>query len=429
MKSVFWLLLLAGLAVALALLVGNNNATVTVFWHPWRIDLSFNLVLAGLIISFVVCYLASRGIAILRGLPAQARRYRGIQQERAIYVLLLDAVVHQLSGRFVRAQSAAQDAARLLATLPAGAVQRCERWQVLAHLLVAESARSLGQPQRQQEALQTALREPVGQDAVAAQEAVLLRATSWALDQRDAGAARLALSRLPQGAARRIQAVRLRLRLAQLDNDDRTAIDMVRLLTKHRAFSPDASATVLSGLLRDALEHTTDESQLLKVWRRFEAGERRDPHLALVFLERLYRWVPATPTAGGIHAPAPWAADVRAAVEAVWSAYATLSDQRRRRWIRWFEDHTDTLSTDPLAHLEAMLQSRPTDAELMYVAGQVLLRRQLWGKATQLLTQASRQLTDADLLRRTWCSLAVLAEQRGDTETATACWRRAAMPG
>jgi len=428
MKSVFWLLFLAGVAVALALLVGSNDATVTVFWHPWRIDLSFNLVLAGLIVAFALLHFASRGIAILRGLPAQARRHRGIQQERAIYVLLLDAVVHQLSGRFVRAQSAARDAAQLLQTLPKGVPPRSERWQVLAQLLIAESARSLGQTERQQQALQMALREPVAHDAAAAHDAVLLRALSWALDQRDASAARLALARLSQGAARRIQAVRLRLRLAQLENDDRTAIDMVRLLTKHKAFSPDASATVLGGLLRDALERTTDETQLLKVWRRFEPAERRDPHLSLVFLQHLHRVVPSAPADASASVSSPWAGDVRAALEVVWSAYATLSDQRRRRWVRWFEDHAEHLPMDPMPRLEALLQSRPTDAELIYLTGQLLFRRQLWGKANQLLTQASRQLSDADLLRRTWCSLAALAEQRGDGEAATAYWRRAAMP-
>lgn len=55
------------------------------------------------------------------------------------------------------------------------------------------------------------------------------------------------------------------------------------------------------------------------------------------------------------------------------------------------------------------------------------MARQLWGKAQQLLAQASRHLTDTGLLRRTWCSLALLAEQRGEPEAATVAWRQAAQ--
>ena len=68
MKSVFWFLFIAALAVALALLVGDNHATVTLFWHPYRIDLSFNLVLFALVGGFVLLYLALRGLALLRSL-------------------------------------------------------------------------------------------------------------------------------------------------------------------------------------------------------------------------------------------------------------------------------------------------------------------------------------------------------------------------
>ena len=40
MRSVFWLLGVAAVAVALALLMGHNQATVTLFWPPYRYDLA-----------------------------------------------------------------------------------------------------------------------------------------------------------------------------------------------------------------------------------------------------------------------------------------------------------------------------------------------------------------------------------------------------
>jgi HemY protein len=55
------------------------------------------------------------------------------------------------------------------------------------------------------------------------------------------------------------------------------------------------------------------------------------------------------------------------------------------------------------------------------------VRRQLWGKAQQLLTQAALTLQDKRLLRSTWRSLAELAEQRGDEDAAATAWKRAAQ--
>ena len=74
MRSVFWLLGLAALAVALALLVGHNEATLTLFWPPYRFDASFNFVAFCLIAGFVLVHAALRAFAVLRELPAQAKQ-------------------------------------------------------------------------------------------------------------------------------------------------------------------------------------------------------------------------------------------------------------------------------------------------------------------------------------------------------------------
>ncbi|MFM2187017.1 MAG: hypothetical protein RIR43_1589, partial [Pseudomonadota bacterium] len=43
MRAALWLLALFGVAVAGALLAGNNQGMVTLFWSPYRLDLSINL--------------------------------------------------------------------------------------------------------------------------------------------------------------------------------------------------------------------------------------------------------------------------------------------------------------------------------------------------------------------------------------------------
>jgi HemY protein len=54
------------------------------------------------------------------------------------------------------------------------------------------------------------------------------------------------------------------------------------------------------------------------------------------------------------------------------------------------------------------------------------MKRQLWGKAQQLLTQAALGLQDTRLHRNAWRALAELAEQRDDAPAAAVAWKRAA---
>ena len=54
MRIVFWLVGLFAVAAALALLMGQNSATVTLFWAPYRVDMSFNLVIAAVLLLFLL---------------------------------------------------------------------------------------------------------------------------------------------------------------------------------------------------------------------------------------------------------------------------------------------------------------------------------------------------------------------------------------
>jgi len=418
MKTVIWLLLLAAVAVVLALLVGDNQAIVSVFWPPWRLDLSLNLVLIAAVAGFVLLYFALRGIALLRALPRRAQRWRTQQQERAVYVNLLDALVYQLSGRFVRAQTASKHALHLLERLPEGALAHPARWRVLARLLQAESAHSLGQAAQRDAVIEAAVAEHHS-DAAPVREAALLRAAAWAIKARDTAQAQHWWQQLPQGAARRIQAVRLRLKLAQLERDSASAIDMVRLLNKHKAITPTAAASVLHSLVHEALRQTHDSEQLLRVWKGLDAKERLDPVLALEFLEQWVRLWPATaseppelqadaqdPSAAAAAQPGREALRLRDdALQGLWAAYAQLERNLQHRCVRVLQALLPALDARWLGQLEAAQQARPADPGLQYLTGQALLQRSAW------------------------CALARLAEQRGDADAAQQAWKQAALCG
>ena len=425
MKGVFGFLGLAAAAIALALLVGSNDANLTLFWQPYRIDLSFNLALFGLLLLFLLLHAALRALALLRSLPQQAQRWRVLQLERTALTSVLDALAQHYAGRYVRAQSAARLALAQLEQLGDHHFPGREQAQLLAQLLQAESAHELGNTEERDRALDAALAGPGVSRGSEARAGLSLRAAAWALEQQDAATAAHWLAELPQGVGRRIRALRLRLRLARLQQDHPAAIELVRLLAKHRAYSAQASASLLRGLVQDTLRAARDPAALLQAWRALGPAERAMPELALAALEQ---WARVNSVEGDAVEALPGARRwLEECLQLGWDRYASLEADLRRRWLLRLEAELPRLGNDWLARIEQAQQRQPADAGLQYLAGQACLQHQLWGKAATLLTQASAQLTDAELARRCWCSLARLAEERGDADAAQAAWKKAAL--
>ncbi len=424
MRSVFWLLGLAALAVALALLVGHNESTLTLFWPPYRFDVSFNFVVFCLIVGFVVLHAALRALSLLRDLPAQAQRWRSQQVERSVVGAVMDALSHQLAGRFVRAQASAQQAVDQLKGVPPGHWPRRDQLQLLAHLLVAESAQALQNHERRDQNLQAALSPALAKSAPEAHEGALLRAVRWAVEDRNPDAARSRLAELPQGAGRRIQALRLKLRVARLGGDTHEALETARLLAKHRAFSAEASSSIVRGLALDALREAHDLAQLESVWQGLDTSERAMPEIVLAAARRANQLAPASLEPADrqvVHAR------VRAWLEPLWADFGALDMAQQRQLVLAQEPGLAELDAAGLARLEHLQREWPQNAFLQYLAGQACMQRQLWGKAAQMLGMASHSLIDPALLRRTWRALAQLAEERDDAAAAAAAWKRAAL--
>ncbi|MEZ5646676.1 MAG: heme biosynthesis HemY N-terminal domain-containing protein [Burkholderiaceae bacterium] len=433
-RGVFVLLGLAALAVALSLVMGDNRSMVSLFWPPHRIDVSFNLVLFALVMGFGLLYLALRTLAALRDLPVQARRWRSQQLERAVVAAVLDALSHQLAGRFVRAQASARQALEQMDSSGSVDWPRRDQMEQLAHLLLAESAQSLQNRTARDEHLDQALQARWSRQMPMAGEGALLRAVRWAIEDRDPVQARARLAALPQGAGRRVQALRLKLRVARMDGAGAEALETARLLAKHKAFSPEASDSLVRGLAMDALRQSHDQSQLRVVWAGFDDAERAMPELALAAAQRalaLAETVDASPTwpdsvsdLNPVEDTHQW---VRQCLEPAWSRFETLDALQQARLVRVLEPALANIDAGWLARLEQRQRQQPDNACLQYLAGQACLQRQLWGKAGLLLGQASVHLQDHVLLRRCWCALARLAHERGDEAAAQSAWQRAAL--
>lgn len=423
MRAALWLLALFGVAVAAALFAGNNQGTVTLYWPPYRIDLSLNMVVLLLVGSFVTVYAALRALAALLELPHQARRWRVQQKERAMHAALLDALTHMLGGRFIRSRKAAVAAlSQENALATAGeAVPHGRQLRALAHMIAAESSHALQDRATRESHLQDAMQEAPMRGTVNEQEmreGAQMRAARWSLDDRDANAALERLAALPTGAARRTLALRIKLKATRLARQTQEALDTARLLGKHRAFSPAAAQSIVRGLATELINSAHDTAQLQQIWMSLEPSERSMPELAIHAAQRLA-------VLGGD------ATQVRTWLLPVWERLVDLPDalaeHHALKLVHALEAGLDALDAPWLARIEAAQQANPRDARLSYLAGMACLKRQLWGKAQQLLTQAAQQLADTSLRASAWRHLAELAEQRGDESAAAEAWKKAAL--
>ena len=424
MRAALWFLALFGVAVAVALFVGNNQGTVTLFWPPYRVDLSLNMVLLVLFGSFTLLYAALRGLAALLALPRQARRWRLLQKERAMHGALLDAVSQMLAGRFLRARKAAESAITQERALEDAqeALPHGRQLRTLAHIVAAESSHALQDRATRESHLQQAL-DNIPERAPALElelrEGAQLRAARWSLDERDAATALERLATLPLGAARRTLALRAKLKASRLSHLTAQALETARLLGKHHAFSPSAATSIVRGLCLELINSAHDPAQLQRIWQDLESTERAMPEIAVHAAQRLAQL-------GGE------AQQVRAWLLPAWDRLAGVSgpalpDGLAAKLVRALEASLDGVDARWLAAIESASQTNPRDARLQYLAAKACLRRELWGKAQHLFTQAAQQLEDPALRASAWRHLAELAEQRGDSDAAAQAWKQAAL--
>ncbi|HSV69859.1 MAG TPA: heme biosynthesis HemY N-terminal domain-containing protein, partial [Methylibium sp.] len=400
MRAVIWLLLLAIVAVVGATLLGDNDNLVTFYWAPWRLDVSFNLFIVGLILFCLLLNALLNAANTLVGLPRRAREWRVSRRDRIAQAALREALSQYFGGRYSRAHKAAQRAVAIQADTPE--LKRDAEFTVLGHLLSAGSLHRLQDRTRRDEQLGRALELSHRHIAARpAEEGARLLAAEWALDDRDAARTLELLGELPAGVARRTQALRLKLQAARLASEPMEALRTARLLAKHQGFSPAAAQGLIRSLAIDALDRARDADQLRRVWRELDAADRRDVHVAAHAARALA-------ALGG-------ADDARAWLKPFWDRVALLPREDRDAAALALADAADGLGADWLARIEGALQVCPGEGALAYAAGRAFIASRLWGKARQSLEQAAQDPgLVATARREAWLELALLAQRDGD---------------
>ncbi|MES1264145.1 MAG: heme biosynthesis protein HemY, partial [Variovorax sp.] len=182
--------------------------------------------------------------------------------------------------------------------------------------------------------------------------------------------------------------------------------------------SDAAAQSIVRGLATELLSGAHDPAQLLRAWGECEAGEREMPEVAIHAAQRMVA------LRGDLALARAWLLPVW---ERMVEQPQSLGESLRVKLVRALEAGLDSVDADWLARIESAQRNNPRDANLQYLAGMACMKRQMWGKAQQLLTHAGLGLQDPNLHRRAWQALAQLAEARDDADQASAAWKRAAQ--
>ena len=427
MRAALWLMSLFAVAVASALLASNNVGTVSIFWTPYRVDVSLNLVLFGLVVVLLTMHWAQRALTALFELPRQAKRWRLQQKERAVHAALLDGMALFMEGRFLRARKSAELVLVREKSLSEGGelMEHSGALRSVAHILAAESAHALQDKSSRQHHLDAALQEPItGQTGLRQSlvEGAMLRAARWALDDRNASDSLLWLDRLPQGVSRRTLAMRMRLKAARLAGEPSQALDTALLLIKHRAFKAEAADSMVRSLVFELIANTHELGQMQRLWTRLGEAQRQSTDLAI---QAAQHW---------LHLKGD-AVVARTWLKPIWNKLqqdpTSLSKAQQAKLVQTFDlsfsGQDSPEERDWLIRIKTAQKPNPRDALLQFLAGRLCQKRQLWGKAQVLLAQAAASLDDALLRRQAWRAIADMAEQREDLPAALLALKKAAM--
>ncbi|RQM48154.1 heme biosynthesis protein HemY [Paraburkholderia bannensis] len=391
-RGLLWLALLFVVAVALATVGRFDAGQVLLVYPPYRVDVSLNLFVVGIVVAFLLLYAILRFVRNVVTMPRRVAAYRARARKEKAHSALRDAIGNLYAGRFSRAEKAARDS--LADDNNKGA----------AGLIAANAAHRLHEYARRDDWL-TQVDDPE------LQEARLMATADMRADGRDADGALAALTEMRSQGGRRIHAQQIALRAQQQLKNWSEVLKLVKTLEKREALHPAVAVRLrqlaAENLLRDR-RHNADA--LLELWHALSPIERHSPRLAdcaaelLIALERQ--------------------ADARKIVE------EALAQNWDARLLRRYPDTAGDDALPLIQKAEAWRKERPEDGDLLFALGRLCLKQQLWGKAQSFLEAALKSANASNnepLKIRSHRALARLHEELGDAGKAATHYRESAM--
>jgi HemY protein len=225
MKSLLWLLVVAGAAVALAVLGRADSGYVLFFYPPWRVEMSMVFFAIAAVASFAALYLLLRLLGAALSLPATVRAWRLRRRRERAHAALAAALQAYYEGRYARAE---KEAAIAFESGPNRGV---------AALLAARAAHQMRDFERRDRWLERA--DGLGE---ALQAARLVSRAELALEDRDFAAAREALRNLHGAGPKHVATTRMLLRAERGAGAWDEVLRLASQLAQHRCGRPRAAA-------------------------------------------------------------------------------------------------------------------------------------------------------------------------------------------
>src|ERR1041384_4423882 len=113
MKGLLWLLVVSALAVALSLAMRNHGAYALFVVHPWRAEISLNLLAIFLVLVLAAGYFLLRVVWHAVRLPSHVRAFRERRRDEKGRAAALGAIDALCEGQFVSGEKLASGAAGL----------------------------------------------------------------------------------------------------------------------------------------------------------------------------------------------------------------------------------------------------------------------------------------------------------------------------
>lgn len=390
MRTWFWTLLLATIAVVLAVTLRENTGNVLILVDTWRIQVSLAFAVLVLVGSFIGLYILVRMLAWFTSIPMRLRAWHEKRQSRRDHELLEQGWTELLEGRYAHAE---KDLTKLLDR------SSNSNRQVLAALSAARAAHALGEYQRRDSLLLMA-REKADQDSHL-KEAVATAAADLYLDQGHAQQALDSLLPLQQAGARHVHTQRLLLRAyRQLNQHDQVFV-LARTLNRRGALNDTEARQMIEHAAASRLRDTLHSGDWRQIWKDLKSEERILTDVAL---------------AGAVAFDA--AGQPEDASRTLEMAIAAKLDPRL---LAAYARADSTQVARRLEKAEAWLQRHPENPDLLTTLGSLCLVGQIWGQAEHYLQRSVDRRSDA----RVHALLGSLYDKLGRPQDAAKQWRLA----
>ena len=267
-RNAIWLLLAFAGAVVLALVFRGNHGNAALFWPPYRIELSSNMLLVLLIVGFLVLHWLLLILGRTLGLPARIRRFREQRRLQQNSRSLQDAVLAHFEGRFERAERLS---AAVLANTPEG--NRKDQGAAAA-LLAALSAHRLGNYARRDDWTRQAVRR-------GGKNAALMARAEFALEDHQPEKALMAVGQITAGGEQQVAALETALAgYGQAGRWDQV-LETVRQLTRRGKLAANEADNLRLSAYRQLLARRAGDAEALNaLWKSLSADERKKGMLA-----------------------------------------------------------------------------------------------------------------------------------------------------